>query len=142
MIIRFIHFILFVHDANFHFTFPLYSACIIISQRSVYLLLFFEDIVHPLDPSLFITPGALTAAPHTLKGELSIGSQYHLNMEAHAARVIPTEDGCDVFCTTQWPTETQSTTAQVLAIPANKYVFQTWENEWNFMKAFVAVCLM
>nr|BAS67018.1 aldehyde oxidase [Penaeus japonicus]BBC28100.1 aldehyde oxidase [Penaeus japonicus] len=65
------------------------------------------------------TEGALTAAPHTLKGELSIGSQYHLNMEAHAARVIPTEDGCDVFCTTQWPTETQSTTAQVLGIPAN-----------------------
>lgn len=51
-----------------------------------------------------------------------MGTQYHLNMEAHAARVIPTEDGCDVFSTSQWPSETQATTAHVLDIPANKYV--------------------
>lgn len=43
-------------------------------------------------------------------------------MEPHSARVIPTEDGYDVFCTSQWITETQATTAQVLGIPANKLV--------------------
>ncbi|XP_070000799.1 uncharacterized protein [Penaeus vannamei] len=63
--------------------------------------------------------GALAEATHTLKGDLSMGTQYHLNMEAHAARVIPTEDGCDVFSTSQWPSETQATTAHVLDIPAN-----------------------
>ncbi|KAK7081739.1 hypothetical protein SK128_005861 [Halocaridina rubra] len=40
-------------------------------------------------------------------------------MEPHAARAIPTEDGYDVFCTTQWPAETQATVAQVLDIPFN-----------------------
>lgn len=71
---------------------------------------------------LLFLPGQLQAAPHLLKGELNQGSQFHLNMEPHAARVVPTEDGYDVYCTTQWPTETQSTTAQVLGVSANRCV--------------------
>lgn len=59
-------------------------------------------------------------AQHSLIGELYMGSQYHFPMEAHAARVIPTEDGYDVFATSQWPTETQATAAQVLGVPCNK----------------------
>lgn len=62
---------------------------------------------------------ALKTAAHTLTGELSQGSQYHFNMEPHSARVVPTEDGYDVYSTTQWPTETQATTAQVLGIATN-----------------------
>ncbi|XP_042871766.1 indole-3-acetaldehyde oxidase-like [Penaeus japonicus] len=56
---------------------------------------------------------------HKLKGELQQGSQFHLTMEAIAARVVPTEDGYDVFSTTQWPTQTQSSVAEVLDIPAH-----------------------
>ncbi|XP_068204376.1 uncharacterized protein [Palaemon carinicauda] len=62
---------------------------------------------------------AFKESPHQLSGELSMGSQFHLNMEAHAARIVPTEDGYDVDCTTQWPTETQTTTAAVLNVPVN-----------------------
>lgn len=62
---------------------------------------------------------AYEESPHQLTGELSMGSQFHLAMEPHAARVVPTEDGYDVYCTTQWPTETQATTAAVLNVPVN-----------------------
>lgn len=58
-------------------------------------------------------------AKNTLKGGLHQGSQFHLTMEAIAARVVPIEDGYDVFSTTQWPTQTQSTVAEVLDIPAH-----------------------
>lgn len=68
----------------------------------------------------FYSPGALKTAPHKVIGELSQGSQYHFHMEAHAARVIPTEEGYDVFSTSQWISETQATTAQVLNVPANR----------------------
>ncbi|XP_064098256.1 uncharacterized protein LOC135209209 [Macrobrachium nipponense] len=63
---------------------------------------------------------AKEAAPHSIQGEVSFGYQYHLCMESHAARVIPIEDGYDVHCTTQWPTETQNVVSQVLDIPANR----------------------
>lgn len=63
--------------------------------------------------------GQLKAAPHLLEGELYQGSQFHLHMEPLAARVVPIEDGYDVYSTSQWPTETQATTAQVLGISAN-----------------------
>ncbi|KAK3885385.1 hypothetical protein Pcinc_010383 [Petrolisthes cinctipes] len=63
--------------------------------------------------------GTMKTVPHKVSGELSQGTQYHFHMEALAARVIPTEEGYDVFSTSQWITETQSATAQVLNIPAN-----------------------
>ncbi|KAK4325143.1 hypothetical protein Pmani_004297 [Petrolisthes manimaculis] len=62
---------------------------------------------------------AMKTVPHKVRGELSQGTQYHFHMEALAARVIPTEEGYDVFSTSQWITETQSATAQVLNVPAN-----------------------
>ncbi|KAB7507056.1 hypothetical protein Anas_02025, partial [Armadillidium nasatum] len=52
--------------------------------------------------------------------EISFGSQYHFTMEPIAARTVPTEEGYDVWCTTQWPTETQNVVATVLDIPANR----------------------
>ncbi|CAL4088500.1 unnamed protein product [Meganyctiphanes norvegica] len=57
---------------------------------------------------------------HKLVGQLVQGTQFHLTMEPLSARVVPIEDGYDVFCTTQWPTETQESTAQVLGIPAHR----------------------
>lgn len=71
-------------------------------------------------PSEF-PPEGFKKAKNTLKGELHQGSQFHLTMEAIAARVVPIEDGYDVFSTTQWPTQTQSTVAEVLDIPAHRY---------------------
>ncbi|XP_063609254.1 uncharacterized protein LOC134783340 [Penaeus indicus] len=55
-------------------------------------------------------------AKNKLEGELHQGSQFHLTMEAIAARVVPTEDGYDVFSTTQWPTQTQSTNISILLV--------------------------
>lgn len=73
-----------------------------------------------VDPAVIGDPeGQLEVAPHRLKGNLTQGSQYHLNMEPSAARVVPIEDGYDVYCTSQWPTETQAVVAQVLGITAN-----------------------
>ena len=68
----------------------------------------------------FARSGQLEVAPHRLKGNLIQGSQFHLNMEPLAARVVPIEDGYDVYCTSQWPAETQATVAQVLGIAANR----------------------
>lgn len=62
---------------------------------------------------------AMKTAKHTLTGEMSQGTQFHFNMEAHAGRVVPTEDGYNVFSTSQWPTETQATAAQALGISTN-----------------------
>ena len=43
--------------------------------------------------------------------------QYHMQMECQVTRVKPTEDGYEIFASTQWPTETQFSVAQVLGIP-------------------------
>ncbi|XP_068204134.1 uncharacterized protein [Palaemon carinicauda] len=56
---------------------------------------------------------------HKLISQLYQGTQFHLTLEPYASRVVPIEDGFDVFCTTQWPTETQAVVANVLDIPAN-----------------------
>ncbi|XP_064107764.1 uncharacterized protein LOC135216406 [Macrobrachium nipponense] len=56
---------------------------------------------------------------HKLIGELHQGTQFHLTLEAYASRVVPIEDGYDVFCTTQWPTETQAVISSVLNVPAH-----------------------
>ncbi|KAK7021793.1 hypothetical protein SK128_010782 [Halocaridina rubra] len=64
--------------------------------------------------------GTIDEASQKLGGELSLGTQYHMNMEPHSARVVPTEDGYDVYCTSQWPTETQDVVAQVLDVPPNR----------------------
>ncbi|KAG7171465.1 Indole-3-acetaldehyde oxidase-like [Homarus americanus] len=72
------------------------------------------------EPYTFGNPeDALKASKHKLIGEIHQGSQFHLALEALAGRVIPIEDGYDVFSTTQWPTETQAAVAQVLDIPAH-----------------------
>lgn len=70
--------------------------------------------------SVFSSPDGVKNAKHVLIGEQHLGSQFHFAMEALAARVIPTEDGYDVFCTSQWPKETQATVAQVLEVPAHR----------------------
>nr|XP_053654156.1 uncharacterized protein LOC128703486 [Cherax quadricarinatus] len=83
----------------------------------------YEDVKKPiLTIKDALKAEALKTAAHTLTGELSQGSQYHFNMEPHSPRVVPTEDGYDVYSTTQWPTETQAPLLpQVLGIATNRY---------------------
>ncbi|XP_076038721.1 uncharacterized protein LOC143023927 isoform X2 [Oratosquilla oratoria] len=62
----------------------------------------------------------LRESRHVVRGQFHQGSQYHMCMEPHSARVLPTEDGFDVDAATQWPTETQAAIASVLRVPANQ----------------------
>ncbi|KAK7027383.1 hypothetical protein SK128_013597 [Halocaridina rubra] len=63
---------------------------------------------------------ALKNSKHKLTGELHQGTQFHFTIEPYAGRVIPTEDGYDAYCTTQWPTETQAVISNVLGVPAHR----------------------
>ncbi|RXG50793.1 Xanthine dehydrogenase 1 [Armadillidium vulgare] len=56
---------------------------------------------------------------HIVEGEISMGSQCHFTMEPLAGRTVPTEEGYDLWCTTQWATETVNAVASNLGIPAN-----------------------
>ncbi|KAG8310132.1 hypothetical protein J6590_069744 [Homalodisca vitripennis] len=55
-----------------------------------------------------------------IKGEFKMDTQYHFMMETLSCVTIPTEDGLDVYCTTQWQQVVQETIALVLNIPENK----------------------
>lgn len=79
-----------------------------------------NHVTNKKEPFTFGNPeDGLQKAKHKLTGELHQGSQFHFALEALAGRVIPTEDGYDVFSTSQWPTETQAAVAQVLDVPAH-----------------------
>ncbi|XP_047736777.1 xanthine dehydrogenase 1 [Hyalella azteca] len=61
----------------------------------------------------------MTSWKHRIAGDINIGTQFHLTMEALHAAVEPMEDGYNISVTSQWLTETQSVVAQVLGVPAN-----------------------
>ncbi|KAK4312005.1 hypothetical protein Pmani_016533 [Petrolisthes manimaculis] len=63
---------------------------------------------------------AVKEAKHTLKGTLLQGTQFHLTMEPASCRVVPVEDGYDVYATTQWPSESQAVVSKVLSVPAHR----------------------
>ena len=63
--------------------------------------------------------GAPRAPTHTITGEYKIGSQAHIQMETHITLVKPNERGLDVYSSTQWMDQVQSTIAEVLNIPNN-----------------------
>jgi len=61
---------------------------------------------------------ALTASPHRLSGEISMGGQEHFYLEGQAAMALPGEDGSVHVCaSTQHPTEIQHKIAAALACP-------------------------
>ncbi|KAF2887301.1 hypothetical protein ILUMI_18872 [Ignelater luminosus] len=57
---------------------------------------------------------------HVVKGTFDISWQYHYTMETQCCVVIPTEDGLDMYPSTQSMTSAQVAAAKVLKIPANK----------------------
>ncbi|XP_044766834.1 xanthine dehydrogenase/oxidase-like [Coccinella septempunctata] len=57
---------------------------------------------------------------HTLTGTFDIGGQYHFHMETQCCLVIPTEDGLDMFPSSQWMDLSQVSAARMLKIPHNK----------------------
>lgn len=56
----------------------------------------------------------------TLSGTFDLGSQYHFHMETQCCLVIPTEDGLDMFPSSQWMDLSQVSAARMLGIPHNK----------------------
>ncbi|XP_063928230.1 uncharacterized protein LOC135141244 [Zophobas morio] len=57
---------------------------------------------------------------HVLKGTFDIYQQYHFHMELQCCNVIPTEDGLNVYPSSQWMDLTQVAIANMLKIPNNK----------------------
>ncbi|XP_044257084.1 indole-3-acetaldehyde oxidase-like isoform X1 [Tribolium madens] len=57
---------------------------------------------------------------YVIKGTFDIHHQYHFHMETQCCNVIPTEDGLDIYPSSQWMDLTQISAANMLKIPNNK----------------------
>ena len=56
----------------------------------------------------------LASSETVIEGEFEIGGQYHFHMETHVTSCVPTEDGMDVYCSTQYQDAVQSVIADCL----------------------------
>nr|CAD7266658.1 unnamed protein product [Timema shepardi] len=59
---------------------------------------------------------------HVVKGSFCSSRQYHFTMETQTCLTVPTENGLNVFSSTQWMDHVQGAIAQILAIPENSIV--------------------
>lgn len=55
-----------------------------------------------------------------IKGSMDMFGQYHYTLETLQCICIPTEDGMDVYSSSQWMDNTQIAIAQLLNIPENR----------------------
>ncbi len=70
--------------------------------------------------------GALKNAPHSLRGNITMGGQEHFYLEGQAALVIPQEGGdMLVHSSTQHPTEIQHKVSHALGLPMNAVRVET-----------------
>jgi xanthine dehydrogenase molybdopterin-binding subunit B len=58
-----------------------------------------------------------------VEGEFEIGTQYHFYMETHVTACVPTEDGMDVYCSTQDGDAVQGIIAGCLNLKKSQLVF-------------------
>ncbi|XP_072173401.1 xanthine dehydrogenase/oxidase-like [Diadema setosum] len=65
---------------------------------------------------------SLKTCDHVIEGEVKVGGEEHFYLETQCAFVIPKGEDkeLEVFCSTQHPTNVQSTLSSVLGIPANR----------------------
>lgn len=63
--------------------------------------------------------GAMAKATHTVSGEIFMGTQYHFFMETVSALCVPTEEGMEVYITTQGADPNQCSIAGILNKPLN-----------------------
>lgn len=80
---------------------------------------------------LFTVPDPNEVA-HVIKGGFDIGTQYHFTMETQQCVCVPTEDGMDVYPSSQWMDLTQVGIARALAIPENRYVLCSGSECYKF----------
>ena len=57
---------------------------------------------------------------HVIEGDYVKGNQFPFALEPISARVVPIEDEYNVYCTTQWAKETQSSIAQTIDVLTNR----------------------
>ncbi|XP_063216774.1 uncharacterized protein LOC134527771 isoform X3 [Bacillus rossius redtenbacheri] len=65
------------------------------------------------------TSTPITGATHVVEGKFDMGSQYHYHMETQTCCVVPTENGLEVYPSTQWHSLCQVAIAQILDIEEN-----------------------
>lgn len=58
-----------------------------------------------------------------IRDDLALNSQYHYYMEPQTCVVKPTEEGIDVYSSTQWPNLVNIAVARCLNIPVNRYIY-------------------
>ncbi|XP_018569701.1 xanthine dehydrogenase/oxidase-like [Anoplophora glabripennis] len=61
-----------------------------------------------------------TDVKHVVKGNVFLGLQYHFHMEVQCCNVVPTEDGLDLYPSSQWMDAAQLACSAVLNIPMNR----------------------
>jgi len=68
---------------------------------------------------------ALAHAPFRLSGHSRVGGQEHFYLEGHISYALPREDdGLQLYCSTQHPSEMQHTVAKMLGLPSNRVVVE------------------
>ncbi|CAH1396596.1 unnamed protein product [Nezara viridula] len=61
----------------------------------------------------------LERAKYQVEGEVEMGPQYHFTMEPQSCVCSPTEDGINIFASTQWMSCIQGAVSEMLNIPEN-----------------------
>jgi hypothetical protein len=70
---------------------------------------------------LFAVPGP-NEVTYVIKGSFNAGTQYHFTMETQQCVCVPTDDGMDVYPSSQWMDLAQVGIAEALGMPENRYV--------------------
>ncbi|CAG9770996.1 unnamed protein product [Ceutorhynchus assimilis] len=67
-----------------------------------------------------VVPKKTKKGTKIIEGEFYSGAQYHFHMETHCSYTVPTEDGLEIWASTQWLAHTQFVMSQILNLDAQK----------------------